>query len=122
MLRHLIIAALRNLNANRLQSAIAIIGLSIGIAAAVIMALVIRNQLTFDHFIPGYDRTYLALSSLELPGRPADINDKTHHNAAKTLLLNVPEIESVTRLELPPENVAGENVARLKRGQITADE
>ncbi len=122
MLRHLIVAALRNLNANRLQSAIAIVGLSLGIAAAVIMGLVIRNQLTFDHFIPGYERTYMALSSLSLPGRSAAIDDTTNHNAAKVLQLNVPEIEGAARLELPPANAAGESLARLKRGEITADE
>jgi putative ABC transport system permease protein len=108
MLRHIIIAAWRNMTANKLISAIAILGLAVGIAAALLMAAVIRNQLSFDHFIAGYQRTYLVLS------RPISITEQvraqracekilwscymTETKAAALLKLNVPEIESVTRL------------------------
>ena len=34
-------------------------GLAIGIAATILMALVIRNELTYDRFLPGHERTYL---------------------------------------------------------------
>ena len=58
MIRHYLIAAWRNMAANRLISAIAILGLSAGIATALLMALVVRNQMSFEHFIPGHERTY----------------------------------------------------------------
>jgi len=58
MLRHILIAAWRNLMANRLISAIAILGLSLGVSTALLMALAVQNQLSFDHFIPGHERTY----------------------------------------------------------------
>jgi len=58
MIRHILIAAWRNMAANKLLSAIAIGGLAIGIAAALLAALVVQNQMTFDHFIPGHKRTY----------------------------------------------------------------
>src|SRR5665213_1890163 len=98
MFRHNVIAALRNMAANKLSTAIAIIGLSIGITAAILMALVIRNQLSFDHFIPGYERTYMGVSVTTVPGHPTHYGNETHRTAAGLLRLNVPEVESATRL------------------------
>ena len=123
MLRHLIIAALRNLNANRLQSAIAIIGLSIGIAAALIMALVVRNQTGYERFIPGYERTYRLLEETTPAGHAPLYRTNVSSKAASIIKLNAPEIESATRLILPNSSVAGgARVAELKRGEISASE
>ena len=58
MVRHIVIAALRNMAANRLISAIAILGLAGGIATALLMGLVVQGQMSFEHFIPGHERTY----------------------------------------------------------------
>ncbi len=116
MFIHLLIAALRNIAANKLQSAIAIIGLAIGIAAALLMALVVRNQLTFDHFIPGYERTYMGVSQNSRAGRPDTYTDTTHANVASLIKLNVPEVEDTTRL------MQANTPATLKQGQIAADE
>ena len=60
MLRHFLITTLRVLGANRLQSAIAIFGLSLGLAAAILDGLLIANQLSFDHFISGNGELYFA--------------------------------------------------------------
>jgi putative ABC transport system permease protein len=126
MVRHILIAAWRNMAANRLISAIAVGGLAVGIAAALLMGLVVRSQLNFDHFIPGYERTYLVLS------RPVAIDAKvraqwacasvswscytTGTKAEALLSLNVPEIESVTRLA-PNGDVSFRQVAaKVKHG------
>ena len=122
MFRHLLTAALRNLSANRLQSGIAIIGLSIGIAAALLMALIIRNQTTYDHFIPGHERTYTVLSQFTPPGHPANYNEWTNYSVADQLKLNVPGIEAVTRLIVPEANKSGETFATLKQGEIAGKE
>ena len=63
MIRHLLIAAFRNMAANRLLSAISIMGLAVGIAVAILMGLVVRNQMRFDHFIPGHTQTQTASAS-----------------------------------------------------------
>ena len=70
MLLHILVAAWRNLLVNRLASVLAIIGLAVGITAALVSGLVVRSQLSFNHFIDGYDRTYLAVSLLAAPGAP----------------------------------------------------
>ena len=122
MFSHLTIAALRNLSANRLQSVIAIIGLAVGISTALLIALIIRNQLTFDHFIPGYERTYMAVSQYTQAGRPSTYNDHARPTAAALLKLNAPEVENTTRLLLPAQSLTGNTLATLKQGQVTADE
>src|SRR5689334_13475611 len=122
MFRHLTIAALRNLAANRLQSAIAIVGLSIGITAALLMALVVRNQLTYDHFIPGYERTYLLVSKSMPPGTTPRYNEVTEANLSDLIKLNIPEVETLTRLMQPQANALGEKTIEFKRGQISAQE
>src|SRR5579864_5228163 len=101
MLKHFLVAALRNMAANKLQTAIAVFGLSIGITAALLMALVIRNQLSFDHFIPGYERTYMVVSH-----RDSEFQDRTHRDTAATLKLDAPQVENVARLMLPPTDYA----------------
>jgi putative ABC transport system permease protein len=129
MIRHIFIAAWRNMAANRLTSAIAILGLAVGIAAALLMALVVRNQLSFDHFIPDYQRTYLVLRrpvsiSAEDRARWACPNVSwscyvTDPKAAALLKLNVPDIESVARLA--PNGIVTERArpVKVKYGNAT---
>ena len=100
MFRHYFITALRSLAANRLQSVIALGGLSIGIATAILIALVVLSELTFDHFIPGHDRLYAAISILGNPAHqhPDHYMDTADVRAAALLKLNIPGIEGTARL------------------------
>ena len=72
MLRHFLIAALHNMAANRLQSVVAIFGLSVGLWAAITAGIVIHNQSHFDSFIPGSQRIYLVALENSYPGMVAD--------------------------------------------------
>src|ERR1700759_3746261 len=67
MFRSYLIAALRNLARNRLYAAINIIGLAVGFAAAILIALFIRDELSFDRFWPDYQRVYMMSMDLRLP-------------------------------------------------------
>ena len=58
MLRNYLITALRNLSRNKLYAAINVIGLAMGFAAAIFAALFVRDELTYDRWIPGYERVY----------------------------------------------------------------
>jgi putative ABC transport system permease protein len=116
MVRHIIIAAWRNMMANRLISAIAIFGLSIGIAAALLMALVVRNQLSFDEFLPDQERTYVVTvgDSFAYFGGIPGVGTSTEARTAETLRLNIPQIESVTRLD--------HGGAKIRTGRTSANE
>jgi putative ABC transport system permease protein len=127
MIRHILIAAWRNMAANRLISAIAILGLAVGIAAALLMAAVIRNQLSFDHFIPGHERTYLAVTRDNprfvkptlCPAIP--YCQRGAPTLAAKLKLAAPEIEAVTRLAYT-EGFNGDEPLTLRAGAVTAQE
>jgi putative ABC transport system permease protein len=114
MLLHILVAAWRNLLVNRLASVLAIIGLAVGITAALVSGLVVRSQLSFNHFIDGYDRTYLAVSLLAAPGAPDSYDTKTNFQASPLLQMNLPGIEASTRLL----NEAG----KLQRGDLVNEE
>ena len=60
-IRHFATAYARNLQATRLLSAIAVAGLAVGLAGALMLALVARNALGFYGFVPDHARTYEAL-------------------------------------------------------------
>jgi hypothetical protein len=51
-------AAWRNLRRNKLYANINIVGLAVGFAAALIGALYVRNELTYERFLASYERIY----------------------------------------------------------------
>lgn len=114
MFRNYLISALRNLARNRFYSGISIAALAVGLSAALLAALVIRNQLSYDHFILDYQRTYLAGAVL-LPSDHAPLYDATAPSfVAAHLKLHFDEIEAVTRIL--------DQDVRLRRGPIESKE
>src|SRR5437899_1155385 len=63
MLRQYIRTALRNLVRNRTYTAVNIIGLSVGIAAVLLIFLVVQFELSFDDFHHKKDRIYRIVSA-----------------------------------------------------------
>jgi putative ABC transport system permease protein len=98
LLRHWLVAWARNLAANRLLSAIAIAGLVIGLAGAILMALVARVPLTYNHIVPGHERTYIAVSIASGPGMEPDYQQASPGGAAALIEANVPDVENAARL------------------------
>lgn len=98
LLRHWLVGWSRNLAANRLLSAIAIAGLVIGLAGAILMALVARVPLTYNHVVPGHERTYIAVSVVSAPGTAPDYQQASPGRAAELVEANVPEVEAAARL------------------------
>ena len=98
MLRHWLVAWSRNLAANRLLSAIAVAGLVIGLAGAILMALVARVPLTYNQVVPGYEQTYIAVSIVSGPGMAPDCQQNSPAGAAALIEANVAEVEAAARL------------------------
>jgi putative ABC transport system permease protein len=110
MFRNCLAAALRHLARNKLYTAISVLGLSIGLCTALIAALVIHNQLSHDHFIPGYDRIYVVASAITPPGHPTMYYDSTLSFVGAQLALRFSEIQSVTRLQADNATLRHANV------------
>ena len=116
MLRSYLAAALRNLARNRLYAAINIVGLAVGFAAAMLIALFVRHELTFDSFIAGHEDIYRVSMALNLPGHPSNGTEDLRNWMPLQMKLDFPQIEALARLS----NTFGG--ASLRRGDVEANE
>ncbi len=98
MFRNCLAAALRHLARNKLYAAISVLGLSVGLCTALLAALVVHNQLSHDHFIPGYDRIYMGVTIITPPGHATIYMGTTNTFIGAQLALRFSEIQAVTRL------------------------
>ena len=97
MLRNYISAAIGNMARNGLYAGITILGLAVSFAAAILIGLYLRDEFTFERFIPGHERVYRVEADLALPGaKPLAIEQLTA-TVARDLRLDFPEIEQAAR-------------------------
>jgi len=91
--------AMRNLKRNKIYSVINIIGLSLGMAASILIALFILDELSYDQFIPDGDRIYRANVSGKMNG-----NEFTSSTSAAPLGLamsnEIAQVEETVRFGL----------------------
>jgi len=97
VLRNYLAAALRNLVRNRLYAGVTIFGLAVGFAAAMLIGLYVRDELTYERFIPGHDRVYTVTQLISMGGTTFD-EQATPMAMARPLKLAFPEIQYVARL------------------------
>ena len=98
MFRNCLAAALRHLAQNKLYTAIGVLGLAVGLSAALLAALVVHDRLSQDHFIPGYDRIYMVVTAITPPGSPTMNFPRAAAFLGPELALKFSEIQAVTRL------------------------
>lgn len=114
MFRNCLAAALRSLARSRFYSAISVFGLASGLCAAILAGLVVRNEMSYDHFIPGYEHIYLAGAVLIPTGHPPLYDAATPSWIAAAIAPGFAAIEAVTRVSLQE--------VRLKHGPVEARE
>src|SRR5687767_8689839 len=98
MLQNYLAAAIRNLIRNGAYAAINIAGLALGFAAAILIALYVRDEYTYDRFFPHYERIYKLDSTIALPGRPPIHGSQTFSDIAAALKLEFPAIAMTARM------------------------
>ena len=98
MLHNYLMAALRNLTRNKLVSIINIAGLAIGFAAAILIGLYIRYQMSYESFLPGHEHVYRLSLTVNRPGTTPDIHDGADFLMAERLKLDYPEVAMSARL------------------------
>jgi putative ABC transport system permease protein len=69
MLRNYFTVALRNLARHRLHSAINIGGLAVGLAACLLILLYVRDELSYERWLPNADRIAIVETTFNVPGR-----------------------------------------------------
>jgi putative ABC transport system permease protein len=116
MFRNYFAAALRNLARNRLYAGITIAGLAIGFAAAMLIALFVRDEYSYDRFIPGHDQVYRVSESILNTGERPIESDTTPAMLAPALKLDFPQIRYAARL------TSGNFPPSVQRGNFSAAE
>jgi putative ABC transport system permease protein len=98
MFRNCLAAALRHLARNRLYTAISVIGLAIGLCTALLAGLVIHNQYSYDHFVPGYERTYFIQTVVSPSGMSRQYVGFTPLVMAAQIKEQFAQVEGVSRV------------------------
>lgn len=112
MFRNYLAAALRNLVRNRLYAVINIVGLSVGFAAALLIVLFVRDELSYDSWVPGHERTYAVFSHYYGSGGVERWSTTTVPGMTAALVLDFPSIEETARLV----HAVTESTNTLRRG------
>jgi len=107
-------AALGNLTRNKLHAAINLFGLALGLATAILIGLYVRDEVTFERFLPDYQRVYRFESVVRGNEDKPFIFPGTPHSMAPMMPESFPEIEAVTR-------VMGGNYG-MRHGEVEAVE
>ena len=115
MIRSYVTAALRNLTRNGLYNLIIISGLAVAMSAALLIAMFVHGELSYDE-LPLYERTYLLRTVLSRSGLESEIWDHSPSNFAAAMKLDFPQIEKIARL-VPQNSQVG-----IRKGQIESNE
>lgn len=97
--------ALRNLKRNKIYSSICVIGLGIGFCAAILIGLYINDELSFEHWLPDYEKIHrlqVSFNSTRYPTVPSD--------TGLWLRQDYPQVEEVTRTIVSTEIVSKGNL------------
>jgi putative ABC transport system permease protein len=91
-------AAVRDLSRSGIYAVINIVGLAVGFAAAMLIFLFVRDELSYDRFFAGYESVF----RISMDYRPSEgkvtLTDFTNHEIAGWLRLNLPEIQAIARI------------------------
>ncbi len=98
MIGNYLIVAFRNIVRHKLYSFINIAGLMVGLACAILILLFVRDQLSYDRWIPGTENLYRVEITMNTPGKPPKPSAMTPFIAAQAMLDHIPEVQARTRL------------------------
>jgi len=111
-------AALRNLLRNRVYTAINLFGLSLAFAAALLIALYVRDELSYDRFFPGYRDVYLLTETKDYTNRswPVERWDYSLPDLAAKLSIQFPQVATLARVMTP------DDAPHIRHNEVEADE
>src|SRR5690606_4552979 len=96
MIKNFFKIAWRNLKKNKGFTAINIVGLAIGMAAAILIMLWVKSEVSFDRIYPKTDHIY-AVGTKEPLDNEIDVFFSTPKPLAQAIRKEFPEVENVTR-------------------------
>lgn len=100
MFRNYLAAALRHLGKSRLYAAINVFGLAIGFAVAMVITLYVRQELSYDRYLPGYQNLYRVSAVFAPQGAPSLAADPTTPDIGRWLRTEYSEFGQTVRIGL----------------------
>jgi putative ABC transport system permease protein len=118
VLSNYLAAAIRNLLRNWTHASINLFGLALGFAAALLIALFVRDEYSYDRFFPGYRDVYLLTPTRDPIDRRllAERWDFSLPDLAAKLTLQFPQIATVARI------MTADSPTHIRHDQVEADE
>lgn len=98
MIRNYLISALRNLARHKLYSFINIAGLAVGLACATFIILFLRDELSYNSWIPDSQNLFRVESTVYMPGRDHDFFSVTPFPVTPAMQQQIPEVVAQTHL------------------------
>jgi len=98
MLRNYLVIALRNIIRHKLYSFINIAGLAVGLASLILIILFVRDELSYDKWIPGSDKLYRVEVTYHIPNRSDIVTAQISMPLPVAMRDQIPEVRSATRL------------------------
>ena len=100
MLKNYFKTAFRNLQRNKVYSLINILGLSLGLACAMLIILYVKDEVSYDRFHKQIDRIYcIGMQRFEKDGKTENKNAITGYFQGPRFTANIPEIKSFVRIQ-----------------------
>ena len=98
MFRNYLVIALRNIVRHKLYSFINIVGLAVGLACLILIILFVRDELSYDKWIPGSDKLYRVEVTYHPPGRPDQPVAQIATPVPFAMRDQIPEVRAATLL------------------------
>ncbi|HEX4637267.1 MAG TPA: ABC transporter permease [Rhizomicrobium sp.] len=98
MFRNYLIVALRNVLRHRLYSLINIAGLAIGLVCAIFIILFIRDEVSYDRWIPDSENLYRIEHTFTVPGQAPMPASNSPYPVAVAMGQQIPEVTGITHL------------------------
>ncbi|MGH8219120.1 MAG: ABC transporter permease [Steroidobacteraceae bacterium] len=98
MFRHYLATALRSMVRHRLYSLINLVGLSVGLACAILIALYARYELSYDKWIPDTANLYRLEVTAHIPGRPTLVTNRAPFPALSLMGSRIRGVSAATHV------------------------
>jgi putative ABC transport system permease protein len=105
MFSHYLVTALRSVARHKLYSFINIAGLAVGLACAIFILLFVRDEVSYDKWIPGSENLYRVEATINEPGREPNRGTKIPFPVPQAMLQQIPEVKAMTHLIPQPMTV-----------------
>jgi putative ABC transport system permease protein len=97
MWRNYLLIAARSLAKSRLFTALNLVGLAVGMAACLLIAMWVRNETTYDKWLPDVDRIFVVQANTQYPGKALERWGHTSAALLPKMLPEYPQIVAGTR-------------------------